>query len=340
MVNPHVFTAKLAKMLKQKALFQLLYRSLKKIPYIYLIKRIFFRNRLLVINYHSVSDHVIRGNKYLGSIKVDLIIDHLIRLKNMFNIVNYPKLLSETFNKKNHSILITFDDGYRDNYTKLYPILKELNIPAIFFLVSNFIDNNELSEANCISYAIEESGFAFVRDFLYKRGLNFPDKVTEYSLIWYLLSINDTNIVSKVIDDLLDTYNLGRKKLANILDLYINSDDLKKIDQDLITLGSHTFSHKNLRFMNYEDQKAEIEKGHSSISNFSILDFTDIPFAFPFGTYNLHFNDVSLQICNNLNFKKVFSCEGKYKMKRNSFIIDRTPISSEIRVNQLESNIY
>ena len=37
-------------------------------------------------------------------------------------------------------ILITFDDGYEDNYTYAYPILKEYNMKATIFLVSDYMD--------------------------------------------------------------------------------------------------------------------------------------------------------------------------------------------------------
>ncbi len=41
------------------------------------------------------------------------------------------------------SIVITFDDGYSDNFHHAYPLLKKHNFPATIFLISDFIDDKE-----------------------------------------------------------------------------------------------------------------------------------------------------------------------------------------------------
>ena len=38
-------------------------------------------------------------------------------------------------------VCITFDDGYRDNYTLAYPLLKRLNVPFTVYVTTGFIDN-------------------------------------------------------------------------------------------------------------------------------------------------------------------------------------------------------
>lgn len=38
-----------------------------------------------------------------------------------------------------HPVLMTFDDGYRDQYTEAFPVLKKLNLKATFFIVSGYM---------------------------------------------------------------------------------------------------------------------------------------------------------------------------------------------------------
>lgn len=40
------------------------------------------------------------------------------------------------------SVLLTFDDGYMDNYTNAFPILKEFNMNATIFVISSYLDGD------------------------------------------------------------------------------------------------------------------------------------------------------------------------------------------------------
>ena len=61
-------------------------------------------------------------------------------------------LLSDVVNYVLHNtplppnpVLITFDDGYRDNYTIMYPLLKDYGIKANIFLVPAFLHHEQIN---------------------------------------------------------------------------------------------------------------------------------------------------------------------------------------------------
>ncbi len=45
---------------------------------------------------------------------------------------------------KPRTVVITFDDGWRDNFTNAYPVLKALKLPATIFLPTSYIEEDKL----------------------------------------------------------------------------------------------------------------------------------------------------------------------------------------------------
>jgi Predicted xylanase/chitin deacetylase len=58
-------------------------------------------------------------------------------------------------------IIITFDDGYLDNYTNAYPIMKKYGFTATIFLVTNLIDHDERFMTWEQVKTMQQDGFVF-----------------------------------------------------------------------------------------------------------------------------------------------------------------------------------
>ena len=54
------------------------------------------------------------------------------------------------------SFVITFDDGFENNYSVAAPMLDDLNIPATFYFSTDFIENNSMSWIDKIEYCFEK----------------------------------------------------------------------------------------------------------------------------------------------------------------------------------------
>ncbi len=92
-----------------------------------------YKDGVLILNYHSINP-----NHQYSTAPKDFD-EQMSYLSNNFNVVR----LGEINNKSDKlRVVITFDDGFADNYDYAFPILKKYNLPATIFLISDFVFDN------------------------------------------------------------------------------------------------------------------------------------------------------------------------------------------------------
>ena len=93
-----------------------------------------------IITYHSIGYQ----NDAL-SVSPENLDRQLAYLKNNhYNVISLDALVEGIKNNKKFekTVVITFDDGRKDNYQYAYPILKKYHFPVTIFLASNLVNNN------------------------------------------------------------------------------------------------------------------------------------------------------------------------------------------------------
>jgi len=103
-------------------------------------KQLFRRHdgRLVVLYYHRVSD-LCRDGMTIGVDDFERQIRLLTRRFEMLSLSGLSALLAAGSRLQRDACLITFDDGYEDNYTQALPILTRYAVPALFFVSTALI---------------------------------------------------------------------------------------------------------------------------------------------------------------------------------------------------------
>jgi peptidoglycan/xylan/chitin deacetylase (PgdA/CDA1 family) len=100
---------------------------------------------LPILMYHSISPNAMPQNRL--AVSVDAFERQMRFLKehryNVLTLEEIKDLMSQGRRPPPKAVAITFDDGYKNNYTYAFPILKKYNLTATIFIIINEIGRLE-----------------------------------------------------------------------------------------------------------------------------------------------------------------------------------------------------
>jgi len=83
--------------------------------------------------------------------------EYILRYYRPISLTTISKHLAEQEPLPDNTLVITVDDGYRDFFLHAYPILREFGIPAMVFLVSDFVDQKLWLWWNEVEYLVRQT---------------------------------------------------------------------------------------------------------------------------------------------------------------------------------------
>jgi len=179
-------------------------------------------------------------------------------------------------------LIMTFDDGYRDNYDVALPILAHHRIPATLFLSTADIGRGDLFWFDKVAcwikrtrqtkvvlrgstvheYAIDQNRSAVVRSV--QNIMKAADERTFEDLMHQL---------ERQLDVELEDVDRGRP---------LTWDEARQMQASNVELGSHTESHLNLARLSAERLDTELRRSKAKIE--AETDSEVLALAYPFGT--------------------------------------------------------
>ena len=112
-----------------------------------------------VLMYHAVSDNIwgIR-ELFVSPSNMEAQLKYLVN--NGYDPIFFSDLAH--VDQYDKPVILTFDDGYDDNYTELFPLLKKYNVKATIFVITDYIGANHKMTAQQIK-EMAESGLVSIQ---------------------------------------------------------------------------------------------------------------------------------------------------------------------------------
>lgn len=243
-------------------------------------------DRWIILRYHRVHESASRDPFHL-SVSPAVFESQMNYLKQRYIVTGMPSDQTQEASNKKNRLTITFDDGYLDNYTQAYPILKKNNLPAAIFLTSGLIDTAKKFWWDALEYALGNAATKEVR-------INYRDK--NGNRIEKLFSIADENekirtlqaleILGNQLDDsqkeaLVEQIHLQCRSAQDTERMVMNWREIREMAENGIEIGAHGVNHKLLTKISREEAVFEIEESKRQIE--TALGKKVLYFAYPGG---------------------------------------------------------
>lgn len=232
------------------------------------------RSIISILMYHgfsALSDNVGLTNFERKHLNIDDFEKQLKMFVKYCTPISLERLISNNELPPN-PIVLTFDDGYKNNYKYAFPLLKKYDVPATIFITTGFIDQTTFIWPDRLEFIIDHAdhkdfNFLWEEDNLVLELKTDAEKKKTIRFIKkYLKSLSESDKVmflEKLQHSLEVEYNWD--KIPSLL-LPLSWDEIREMRASrLITIGSHTVTHPILSRCTNEEQCCEIKHSHNRI---------------------------------------------------------------------------
>lgn len=244
-----------------------------------------------------------------------------------YNILRFEE---DWTNSDRDSVVITFDDGYLDNFTYALPILEELHVPATVFVSTGTLSGDrELWWDELETLLLAEGDYPEIfrlEDDVYNcewRTDTYEFRLNCYKALHYLMKDHVSPAKRDNWFDQMWRWR-GETRYVNPEHTVLTDRTCKELAKsEYITIGAHTISHPSLAKLTFEEQWREIKASAEYLEN--LLGRKMDIFSYPFGAEGTDFDENTIAACRDAGIRKAASTNpglwqkgmDEYKIPRN-----------------------
>lgn len=267
------------------------------------------RTTLIALNYHRIGVAAsARFDSGVFTASAEAFVEQVGEIKSRYLAVTLDQaveIVAGRFRPSRPAVLITFDDGYIDNYRVAFPILRRAGVPATFFLISGKVGSAEPPWWDAIAYVVRnavnrrfEVGYPFSRRY-------------DLEALGVELAVRDLLSAYKIQPDFDHERFMTELQAAcgatlppNDRRLFLDWSEAKEMVAAGMSIGSHSQSHRILARLPLEQQRHEAVQSRAEIE--ARLGTPVLAFAYPVGR-STSFSPDSERVVAEAGYKLAFS---------------------------------
>ena len=240
---------------------------------------------------------------------------------------------------KRRCVLITFDDGYRDNYELAFPALKQVGLSAVIFLATGFLDGGVVAWWDEIAWLVKHSKQPFLtlsksweiesldvsmtgRDGTLRHLLRIAKSLTPFEL-------------SRFLDDIGQAARTGRAPRNSSTAPWMTWEMVREMHRAGNEFGGHTVTHPVLSRCSLEQQQQEIQQSKARIE--AELGSPISAFSYPIGQPWSYTNDTK-RLAREAGYQWGFSFVSGYATSSTDPLnLRRVAMEPQMRLPELRS---
>jgi len=243
-------------------------------------------------------------------------------LRKHFSIVSLEHMLAKMKAgiELNNEVVLTFDDGLKNNAVHAYPILEKYNVPATFYVCPGLIDSGSW----LWNHEARERLRSLPATQRHKLASDWGCNNDREDMINWLKDLNEKRR-TEALDTIVETTSTfsPTAEQKNAYDM-MSWDDLKSLDEKLITIGSHTANHAITKDLNEEALRLEIVKPQELLED--KLDRPVKHYCYPNG----YFDSATMDIVKSTYQSAVTTNEGLVSVHDDQYLLSRIPSESSL----------
>ena len=266
-------------------------------------------SKTTIVMYHYVRD--LKNSRYpdIKGLDVADFREQMFYIDKYYHIIRMEELIEAVKNLENlpnNSLLLTFDDAYRDHFECVFPILDDMGVQGSFFPPAKAIQEKQVLDVNKIHFILASTAnkkqiiseiFTMmdpVREQYSLKGYEYyyerfatEDRfdTTEVMLIKKMLQRElPEELRGRIVQHLFDKY-VSNDESNFSHELYMNLEQLKYLRRKGMYIGSHGYDHFWLNTLSEEEQRREIHLSLEFLKRIGV-DTTDFVMSYPYGAYN------------------------------------------------------